>query len=151
MRAPTEPGPDSRSGVSLPAAQHPPVKVRKHRPLNEVEEILQKARKGSRKEDGHAGQRQPTQAQPPMIDVQAERRAFMSHKAGQHTMGTFSVFRICFYNRRCFCSQAGKVHSAPISASLPRKAEPQPGDDFDTLLSPKEFKKLQLEVERLGG
>ena len=49
-------------------------------------------------------------------------------------------------------AQASKVHSAPpISASLPRKPEPQPGDDIDTLLSPEEFKKLQLEVERLGA
>ena len=62
------------------------------------------------------------------------------------------VFRVAFFitGAPAF-AQASKVHSAPpISASLPRKPEPQPGDDIDTLLSPEEFKKLQLEVERLG-
>ena len=89
MRAPLETGP-SRSSGSLPAAQPSPAKVRKHRPLNEVEEILQNARKGNQKADGNASQRHPTQAQPPMIDVRAERRAFMSHKASQCMMVALS-------------------------------------------------------------
>ncbi|KAG1681628.1 hypothetical protein FOA52_014137 [Chlamydomonas sp. UWO 241] len=69
----------------------------------------------------------PQQAVPTgIIDIKAERRAFMSHKAGKIHAGL----------------------SADASSSARAAAE---AAELDPTLSSAEFKRMQMEVERLGG
>ena len=100
---------------------------RKPSALTEIEELMQRRGSGSNAVPTTTHGDSKQWQMPAGIDHKAERRAFMSHRAD-------------------------KIHSKPVmQASSSGKTGGLDTEIDASLLSPEEFRTLQLEVEKLGG